>query len=41
MRDAKVISASVQTDRLGVLQQMGVVPLDVGRRPEPAPDAAE
>jgi predicted ester cyclase len=29
LRDAKVVAASLQTDRLGVLQQVGLVPLDV------------
>jgi len=34
--DGKIVSASMETDRLGFLEQMGVVPAGVGLGPRPA-----
>ena len=40
-RDGKVVSAALETDRLGFLQQVGALPENVlsGLRPSPAPPA--
>jgi len=40
LKDGKIVAASMETDRLGFLEQMGVVPAGVGlgrRPPAPAP----
>jgi steroid delta-isomerase-like uncharacterized protein len=36
-QDGKIIAASLETDRLGFLEQIGVVPENVGLGPRPAP----
>lgn len=41
LRDYKIIKAVVQTDRLAFLQDMGVIPADLGRPAPPAPRAAK
>ena len=39
-KDGKIVAAAMETDRLGFLEQMGVVPENVGLGPRPAPAAA-
>jgi steroid delta-isomerase-like uncharacterized protein len=39
-RDGKIVSAALETDRLGFLQQIGAVPESVGRPPAPTAQAA-
>lgn len=34
LRDAKILKSWIQTDRLGVLQQIGLVPKDIGAPPK-------
>jgi len=36
IKDGKIAASSIQTDRLGFLQEIGVVSKDVGARPPPA-----
>ena len=45
VREGKIVASTIETDRLGFLQQIGVVPEGVGTgakppRPTPSPDAA-
>jgi predicted ester cyclase len=35
LRDGKVVEAVLETDRLGFLEQIGAVPANVGRGPQP------
>ena len=35
LQDGKIVAGSIETDRLGFLQQLGAVPEDVGLRPRP------
>jgi len=39
-RDGKIVAATLETDRLGFLVQVGAVPADVVPGPPPAPPAA-
>ena len=39
-KDGKIVAAALETDRLGFLEQIGVVPANVGLGPAPAPTAA-
>ena len=39
-KDGKIVAAALETDRLGFLEQIGVVPPNVGLGPRPAPAAA-
>jgi steroid delta-isomerase-like uncharacterized protein len=39
-KDGQIVAAALETDRLGFLEQMGVVPQNVGLGPPPAPAAA-
>jgi steroid delta-isomerase-like uncharacterized protein len=37
LKDGKIVSADLETDRLGFLEQMGAVPANVGRGPTRSP----
>ena len=39
-RDSKIVAATLETDRLGFLQQVGAVPLDVVANARPSPSEA-
>jgi steroid delta-isomerase-like uncharacterized protein len=39
-KDGKIVAAAIETDRLGFLEQIGVVPANVGLGPRPAPAPA-
>jgi steroid delta-isomerase-like uncharacterized protein len=40
LRAGKIVAATLETDRLGFLEQLGAVPEGVGRGPKPNPPAA-
>jgi len=39
LRDGKIVAATLETDRLGFLEQIGALPANVGRGPAAAPPA--
>jgi steroid delta-isomerase-like uncharacterized protein len=39
LRDGKIVAAALETDRLGFLEQIGAVPPNVGRGPQPTAPA--
>src|SRR5262249_16819727 len=41
LRDAKIVAAVLETDRLGFLEQIGAVPANVGRGPQPSTSARQ